>query len=64
MIREEKHWGSCRLFYLTPLNFIGLNLMETMSMDMCKEIGSGMPGAVVSLASMCINIKWMLNNSE
>lgn len=35
-----------------------------MSMDMYKEIGSGMPGAVVSLTETCINRKGMLNNSE
>lgn len=35
-----------------------------MSMDMYKEIGSGMPGAVVSLTGTCINRKGMLNNSE
>lgn len=35
-----------------------------MSMDMYKEIGSGMPGAVVSLTETCTNRKGMLNNSE
>lgn len=35
-----------------------------MSMDMYKEIGSGMPGAVVLLTWMYINRKRMLNNSE
>lgn len=32
-----------------PFSFTGLDLRETMSMDMYKEISNVMPGAVVSL---------------
>lgn len=35
-----------------------------MSMDMYKEIGSGMPEAVVSLIYTCINRKGMSSNIE
>ena len=35
-----------------------------MSMDVYKEIGSRMPGAVVSLNEVYINRKGMLSNSE
>lgn len=66
-IRNEKYWGSSRLFYLALFNFIGLNLIETMSMDKYMEIveiGSRMPWALVSLSWSCTNRKRMLSSSE
>lgn len=60
---EEKYWDSCKLFYLMPFSFTGLDLRETMSMDMYKEISNVMPGAVVSLTWTCITEKNILNNS-
>lgn len=51
-------------FYLTPFNFIGLNVVETMSMDMYKEIAGGTLGAAVSLPGLWINRKGMLKNSK